>query len=194
MLVNRGNSPRNVAGRRFSPLEWPQIPTSQPKVFVAKTPKRWLTEKEQDLWRSYLGAWFRLSETLNDDMEKNSGFDHLTYEIFVNLSEEPNRSLRMTELANRVSAHKSRLTYRVGQLEEQGLVERNTCEEDGRGQWCVLTDKGFTALKSAAPHHVDAVLTNFIEQIDPNQIENLTEIFGKISPSVPVRIQPKKAK
>lgn len=161
---------------------------------MSKLPRRWLTPKEQELWRSYLGAWFRLSETLNDDLEKNSGFDHLTYEIFVNLSEDPNHSLRMTDLANRVSAHKSRLTYRIGQLEEQGYVTRKSCEEDGRGQWCSLTDKGFETLEKAAPHHVEAVLTNFIEAVDVDEVQSFIEVLNKISPSVPVHIQPKKAK
>ncbi len=166
----------------------------KPKETMSKIPRRWLTPEEQDLWRAYLGAWFRLSDTLNDDLETNSGFDHLTYEIFVNLSESPDHSLRMTELANRVSAHKSRLTYRIGQLEEQGLVERLTCTEDGRGQWCTLTDKGYSILEKAAPHHVEAVLTNFIEAVDPNEVEQLTKVLNKISPSVPVHPQPKRAK
>jgi len=161
---------------------------------VPEIPRRWLSDKEQKLWRAYLGSWFRLSETLNDDLEKNSGFDHLTYEIFVNLSESPDRSLRMTELANRVSAHKSRLTYRIGQLEEQGLVERKTCSEDGRGQWCVLTDKGFVTLEDAAPHHVEAVLTNFVEAIEPADVDHLIDVLNNISPSVPVQIKEKKSK
>lgn len=150
-----------------------------------KLPQRWLTEKEQRLWRSYLGAHFRLSKYLNTDLEETAGFDHLTYEIFVNLSESPDRSMRMTDLAKSVSSIKSKLTYRIDQLEKQGLVKRHECEIDGRGQWCVLTEKGFSKLESAAPHHVQAVLESFIEPIDSKEVEKLISIFDSIAPSVP---------
>ncbi len=147
-------------------------------------PKRWLTLEEQKLWRAYLAAGFRLNKTLNDDMESNAGFDHLTYEIFVNLSENENRSMRMTDLAKSVSANKSRLTYRVTQLEIDGLVQRSDAVEDGRGQVCVLTDKGFAVLEKFAPIHVDGVLKNFIEPIGSDEVEHLTKIFNSIAPDV----------
>lgn len=159
---------------------------------MAKLPRRWLTENEQKLWRSFLGAQIRLHDTLNGDLETNSGFDHLTYEIFVNLSESENHALRMTELAHKVSAQKSRLTYRVEQLEKQGLVERRSCEQDGRGQWCTLTDEGYQTLVQAAPRHVQAVLENFVDVIDPKDIDHLVGVLDAIAPQVPAKPSTKK--
>ncbi len=63
---------------------------------MEQVPKRWLNDEEQKLWRSYLESQFRLFKILNADMEKHAGFDGLTYEIFVRLSESENRSMRMT--------------------------------------------------------------------------------------------------
>lgn len=149
-----------------------------------KIPSRWLTDEEQKLWRSFLGAQFRLAKVLNEDLENNSGFDHLTYEIFVNLSESEDRSMRMTQLAKSVSANKSRLTYRVEQLEKAGLVQRELCESDGRGHICRMTEKGYEALVKAAPSHVQTVLENFIEPIDAKDVEKLIEILDSIAPGV----------
>ena len=148
---------------------------------MAQLPKRWLTREEQVLWRSFLGAFFRLNEHLNNDLEMNGGFDLLTYEILVNLSESPQRSMRMSELAKRVSAQKSRLTYRITQLELDGWVQRRSADEDGRGLDCVLLDKGFKVLEKFAPRHVDAVLKNFIEPIGKSDIAHLTRIFNSIA-------------
>ena len=114
-------------------------------------PERWLDEDEQKLWRAYIQSNIRLRKLINEDLENNAGFDELTYEIFVRLSESDDRALRMSELADVISSSKSRLTYRIEQLEKQGLVERRTCSEDGRGAWCTLTDKGFSVLEKAAP-------------------------------------------
>jgi len=148
---------------------------------MAKIPKRWLTKEEQTLWRAYLGAFFRLDAVLNSDLEEKAGFDLLTYEILVNLSESPDRSMRMTELAKRVSAQKSRLTYRITQLELDGWVERKSACDDGRGLDCILLDKGYDVLVKFAPMHVDAVLKNFIEPLEHSDIAKLTELFNKIA-------------
>ncbi len=151
---------------------------------MGKLPRRWLTKQEQKLWRSYLMAQFRLFKYLNDDVIKNSGFDSLTYEILVHLSESPSRSLRMNTLAQRTSTAKSKLTYRITQLEKQGLVERIEAPEDKRGQLCELTKKGYEVLQKAAPFHVEAVLTQFIDKIDSKEIDELTAIFDSIASEV----------
>jgi len=157
--------------------------TSKNGKKMAKLPKRWLTDDEQLLWRAYLGSFFRLDELLNSQLESNAGFDLLTYEILVNLSESPERSMRMNELAKRVSAQKSRLTYRITQLELDGWVERKSVDGDGRGLDCMLLDKGFAVLEKFAPMHVDGVLKNFIEPLEESDISRLTEIFNSIATS-----------
>lgn len=149
---------------------------------MANGPKRWLSKEEQQLWRAFIGAQSRLHKILNYDLETNAGFDLLTYEIFVNLSENENRSMRMTDLAKSVSANKSRLTYRVTQLELDGLLKRSNAKEDGRGQLCVLTDKGFAILEKFAPMHVDGVLKNFIEPTSGEDIKRLTKVLNSIAP------------
>ena len=148
---------------------------------MAKLAKRWLSSEEQELWRAFLGAQYRLFKLLNDDMEEKAGFDHLTYEIFVNLSESENHSMRMADLAKSVSAIKSKLTYRINLLEEEGLVKRTCAEEDGRGQLCILTKKGYAILEKFAPYHVEAVLENFVEAFDPSEIESCTKVLNKIA-------------
>lgn len=149
---------------------------------MADQPKRWLSKEEQQLWRAFISAQSRLYKILNYDLETNAGFDHLTYEIFVNLSESENQSMRMTDLAKSVSANKSRLTYRVTQLEQDGFVKRVDALEDGRGQVCVLTKKGFAILEKFAPMHVDGVLSNFIEPISGEDVKHLTDVFNSIAP------------
>ena len=144
-------------------------------------PKRWLTKEEQKLWRAFLNAQFRLNKILNFEIESSAGFDLLTYEIFVHLSEQNDRTLRMKELAKCVSATKSKLSYRVAQLEKEGYLNRSHVLEDGRGQNCILTDKGLNMLKKSAPLHVDGVLDNFIEPLKDTNIQELTEVFNSIA-------------
>lgn len=152
---------------------------------MADLPERWLTDEEQKLWRSYLGAFMRLNKAINEDLESNAQIDGLTYEIFVRLSDAQDHAVRMTELAEVVNASKSRLTYRIEQLEKKGLVVRRTCEEDGRGAWCTLTEKGFSELKNIAPSHVQTVLNEFIKQIPSDKKDELVKLFDSIAKEKP---------
>jgi DNA-binding MarR family transcriptional regulator len=149
---------------------------------MTQIPRRWLTPDEQKLWRAYLNSYFRLSKKIDTDFECHEGFDALTYEIFVHLSESENHSLRMSHLAKLVSSNKSRLTYRVGELEKKGWLKRVECDQDRRGQWCTLTDEGYDILKKAAPHHVETVLGEFVEKIDPRLTHQMTEALNAIAP------------
>ncbi|OIJ98434.1 MarR family winged helix-turn-helix transcriptional regulator [Streptomyces colonosanans] len=49
---------------------------------------------------------------------------------------------RVQNIAGRVHLSQSALSRLIGRLEKDGLVRRSICEEDRRGVWVGLTDKG----------------------------------------------------
>jgi DNA-binding MarR family transcriptional regulator len=102
------------------------------------------------------------------------------YEILVRLSEAPDRSLRMTQLAEASSSSKSRVSHAVARLEERGWVRRMDCPTDRRGQIAMLTDQGFTALASAAPGHVEQVRRVLFDALSAEQIKQLDGISAAI--------------
>jgi DNA-binding MarR family transcriptional regulator len=137
---------------------------------------RWLDEDEQRTWRAYLHATASLHAQLDREMQRDSGMPHGYYEILVHLSEAPDRTVRMSELADRTRSSRSRLSHAVSRLEEQGWVRREACEGDKRGQMCVLTDEGFRVLAAAAPAHVEGVRTHLFDQLSPAQVTQLRKI------------------
>lgn len=145
---------------------------------MAKT--RWLDADEQRVWRSFLDATRMLFEELDRELQHDAGIPHAYYEILVRLSEAPGRTLRMSELADRSQYSRSRLSHAVARLEDVGWVERRECETDRRGLLAVLTDKGFAALATAAPGHVEAVRTLLLDPLTSEQIRQL----GAISEAV----------
>src|SRR6478736_5933484 len=106
---------------------------------------RWLDADEQQAWRSYLRAVRLLDEELRRGLERHD-LSHTEYEILVRLSEAPERTLRMSDLASSVVSSRSRLTHTAARLEREGLVRRRACPGDRRGVNCELTDKGFEVL------------------------------------------------
>jgi DNA-binding MarR family transcriptional regulator len=142
---------------------------------------RWLTAAEQHAWRSFLTATQTLFSAVEGQLQRDCGLPHGYYEILVRLSEAPDRTLRMSQLAEASTSSKSRLSHAVARLEERGWVERSDCPTDRRGQFARLTDVGFAALEAAAPGHVEQVRRSLFDQLSTDQVAQLTAISEAIS-------------
>ncbi|HEY2504884.1 MAG TPA: MarR family transcriptional regulator [Streptosporangiaceae bacterium] len=142
---------------------------------------RWLSEDEQRAWRTFLTAAQTLFSTVEGQLQRDSGIPHGYYEILVRLSEAPDRSLRMSQLAEASASSKSRLSHAVARLEDRGWVERLDCPTDRRGQVARLTDVGYTALEAAAPGHVTQVRESLFDQLSPDQVTQLAAISEAIA-------------
>ena len=141
---------------------------------------RWLDADEQAVWRDYLDVMRRLMERLNRQLVDDAGMSLAEYEVLVQLSESPNRRLRMSELADLVVNSRSRLTHTVNRLEERGFVAREECPDDRRGILCVLRDEGFAALVAAAPGHVEAVRAAVFDPLDAEDVKALGVTMRKL--------------
>ncbi|MFF4030476.1 MarR family winged helix-turn-helix transcriptional regulator [Streptomyces sviceus] len=142
---------------------------------------RWLSPDEQRAWRAYIAASLLLEDTIDRQLQQEAGMPHLYYSILANLSETPERRLRMTELAERLKITRPRLTYAVARLEKDGLLRRESCASDKRGSIAVLTDEGTAVLERTAPGHVETVRTALFDRLTPEQVGQLEEIFTSVT-------------
>ncbi|MFI5425878.1 MarR family winged helix-turn-helix transcriptional regulator [Aeromicrobium sp. UC242_57] len=92
------------------------------------------------------------------------------------LSEAPDRTLRMTELAQRSNATLPRLSHVVKRLEARGLVDRFPCKEDKRATSARLTDAGWQVVVDAAPGHVETVKRLVLDALTTEQVQQLHQI------------------
>lgn len=129
----------------------------------------WLTAEEQRIWRAYCHVSVLLEDTLDQQLRETAGVTHLYYTVMVYLSEAPERRMRMTDLAERLKIARSRLTYAIGRLEQEGWVRRENCVHDKRGQLAILTDDGMEALERAVPGHVATVRASVFDHLTPAQ-------------------------
>lgn len=150
----------------------------------ARVEPRWLDPAQQRAWRAYIDGHQRLMTALNRQLQSDSDLSLPEYRILVLLSEAPDRRLRMSELADGVLSSRSRLTHQIRRLEDQHLVRRNTCEEDGRGVLAELTEEGMRCLEAAAPGHVEAVRRDFIDLLTSDQLDVIADVFGRIDAAI----------
>ena len=112
-----------------------------------------LSSAELQTWRTFLRAHATVTRRLEAELVAEQGLPLASYDVLVQLSEAPDRSLRMTELADRVLLSRSGLTRLADRLERDGLLRREACPSDARGTLAVLTDAGLQRLEQAWPTH-----------------------------------------
>ncbi|HEX6353058.1 MarR family winged helix-turn-helix transcriptional regulator [Actinophytocola sp.] len=141
---------------------------------------RWLTEREQQVWRRFVGVLTWVPTELEAQLQRDADLTHFGYWVLAMLSERPGRAVRMSDLAAMVDSSQSRLSHVVGKLERQGWVRRERATEDGRGNVAVLTDVGLDKLRASAPGHVAAVRALVFDVLTPAQLEALDGICDAI--------------
>jgi DNA-binding MarR family transcriptional regulator len=144
-----------------------------------KSPK-WLNPREMKAWRSYIIASRRLLDALDADLDGHD-LSMADYEVLAQLSDAPDRRMRMTELAEIAMLSKSRLSHRMKVMEKAGWVRREVCTEDKRGSFAVMTEKGWRAIVKAAPDHVASVRNRFVDNLNVKDQEELAKIFDRLS-------------
>ena len=140
---------------------------------------RWLNPSEMKAWRSYIISSRRLFEALETDLVPH-GLTLVDYEMLVHLSEAPDRTLRMSDLAEKAMMSRSRLSHRIKVMEKAGWVKRQACTQDKRGSFAVMTPKGWSAIKAAAPDHIASVRARFVQHLSKKDQVAVAEVFGRI--------------
>jgi DNA-binding MarR family transcriptional regulator len=147
----------------------------------AEVRPRWLNDREQCAWRAFLLASQVLLDQLDRELRHDAGMTHAYYAVLVALSEQPERTLRMSDLARVLLFSKTRISEAIGRLEARGWVRREPCPTDRRATYAVLTDTGFEALEAAAPGHVEGVRRHVFDRLTPSQVGQLETICRAIA-------------
>ena len=88
-----------------------------------------LSSDELTAWRTFLRAHATVVRRLEQELVAEHDLPLASYDVLVQLSEAPDRRLRMTELADAVLLSRSGLTRLADRL--QVLTERTPAVEDG---------------------------------------------------------------
>lgn len=146
---------------------------------------RWLSDREMHAWIGYRRMRLLLDLALQRDLANQSGLSEADYDVLSNLSEAPDRCMRLTDLARHMRWSTSRLSHQITRMQERGLVDREACADDARGSMLVLTSAGLAAIRKAAPGHVASVRKHFIDLLTPEEIDAL----GALTHRVVARLQ-----
>lgn len=142
---------------------------------------RWLSEAEQHAWRRLAAVMLKLPAALEQQLQRDAGMSHFEYWVVALLSEAPDRTLRLSQLAAQAHASLSRLSHVVTRLERRGWVKRRPCPDDARATLAVLTDAGYATVVEAAPGHVRRVRQLVFDHLDAADVAELARLCGTIA-------------
>jgi DNA-binding MarR family transcriptional regulator len=148
----------------------------------------WLTDEQQAAWRPFIALLLRLPAALDAQLQRDAGITNFDYLVLSGLSESPNRTLRMSELAAIANSSLSRLSHVVSRLEARGWVRREPCPGDGRFINAVLTDDGWQKVLATAPGHVAAVRELLLAPLSEEEFKQLGAISAKVLAAQGIKI------
>ncbi|MFC9914149.1 MarR family winged helix-turn-helix transcriptional regulator [Streptomyces sp. NPDC059862] len=141
---------------------------------------RWLTSEEQHAWRSFVRLHEKLVGRLSRLLQTESNLSAADFGVLVNLTDVPEGRQRYQDLARALEWEKSRMSHHIARMAGRGLVVREECPEDGRGAFVVITPAGRAAIEAAAPLHVEAVRSLFLDHVTPAELRTLAQISERV--------------
>lgn len=122
----------------------------------------------------------RLQAELHRRLQAESGLSLADFDVLVALTDRPDERCRVLELATSLEWEKSRLSHHLSRMQKRGLITREECDDDGRGNVVVLTGQGRAAIEAAAPGHVATVRDLVFDSLSDSDVSALARISDAV--------------
>ena len=149
---------------------------------------RWLTPEEREAWLFISSIIFNLTRRLENQLQREADLSYVEYMVLAMLSESPELSLTMTELALTTNTLPARLSRVVARLEKDSLVERSISREDRRVSICHLLPAGLERIQQVAPGHVPEVRRQIFDHLNEQQVYDLANIGTSVLGDTPSKL------
>jgi DNA-binding MarR family transcriptional regulator len=132
-------------------------------------------------WRGFLRAHAVLVPQLDADLRARHGLSLSAYELLRFLDDAPGGRLRPGELAAAALLTPSGVTRLCDRLVREGLVVRDSCDDDCRGTEIVLTHAGRERVRAARVDHLAGVRERFLRRLTAEEIAVLGAVWTRLA-------------
>lgn len=139
-----------------------------------------LSSEQALAFAGLLEAGRRLTRELEGELESEHGLSSSALGLLGRLAAAPERTLRLTILAQDMGLSLSRVSRIVDALEAHGLLERQQCPADARAINAHLTAAGAALAREAQATHRAGVQRLFFERLDERQVATLAAAFTNL--------------
>ena len=141
-----------------------------------------LSPLELGAWRGLLRAHAGVVRRLDADLRSRHGMSLTSYEVLMLLGAVPRKRLRISELSAGTLLSVSGMSRMVDRLVREGLVVRESCEDDGRGAEVALTASGRGRLRAARASHLAGVRAEFLARFSDDDLARMEGLWSRVEP------------
>ena len=145
---------------------------------MPETTKRDMTAA--DAWGALLRVHAALVPLLDRELQAKHHLPLAWYDVLLELNYGPDRRLRMSELGERVTLSRTRVSRLVDEMTAAGLVVRQANPDDRRSAYAVLTAKGRTLFRQAAPTYLDGIDEQFGTALTLAELTTIKDALDKV--------------
>ena len=131
-------------------------------------------------WARLIRAQQAMLERVEADL-KAAGLPALAwYDVLIELNRAAGGQLRQFEIGDKVLLSKYNVSRLLDRLEQEGMVSRQTCEEDRRGAHIAITRRGKALVKKMWPVYAHGIKQYFARHLTAPEIEQLAELMTRL--------------
>jgi len=104
------------------------------------------------------------------------------YEILLMLYEAGDEGLRPSVIADKRRLSRSGATRLIDRLVEKGIIERQSCGDDGRATNVVLAKEGRRTFVRTGRVHLDGIERHVGSRLTAEEMTELARLLNKLSP------------
>ncbi len=145
---------------------------------------RWLDSDEQQAFLAFGYMLVQRPAAFDAFLQRTAGISLFEYQIIAALSVAPERTARLSRLAEFTASSLSRLSNAVTRLEERGWMRRTPDPDDGRYTLGVLTEAGWDKVLAASPGHLGEVRRLVFDPLTKAQQQQMHRIAERIMHAV----------
>lgn len=131
-------------------------------------------------WGAVLRVHASVVPVLDAAVQDSTGLPLAWYDVLLELVHAPEGPLRMSDLAERVTLSRSRVSRIVDDLERAGYVSRKEHPDDRRSALVAVTARGRAAFRAAAPVYVAEIERQFAAALSSAELDELASLLDRV--------------
>ncbi len=133
-----------------------------------------------DAWGALLRVHAAVVPQLDRELQAKHHLSLAWYDVLLELNYGPDRRLRMSELGERVTLSRTRVSRLVDEMTAAGLVVREANPDDRRSAYAVMTPKGRNLFRQAAPTYLDGIDEQFGTALTLAELTTIKDALEKV--------------
>lgn len=142
------------------------------------------SDLQSKAWISFIQVQQLLLDKVNEELKKQNFPPLIWYDILLELEKQKDGKLRLNEIGEKTLLSKYNVTRIVRRLEKEGLVCRETCPQDSRGVYAVITSEGKQLRKRMWNVYYRVIKEYFLSSLDDNELKQIVECMGRIKRNI----------